>query len=190
MSSAAQITANRANAQLSTGPVTAVGIENCKYNATKHGLTGKQIIGKNEDPALYDAMRAALIGDLQPACELEAMLVEEIAQNFWRLERARRAEAEMLNKLDLTAAITDRAFMNLQRYMTRIERAHTRARKELAALQTLRRKLEAEDLKRRACISYAASLSGRIGSVSQPPPLSALTAETDTMQTLAVGQES
>ncbi len=155
MSSVAQINANRANAALSTGPVTSAGIENCKYNATKHGLTGKQIVIKGEDPAAYDALRSSLIAELKPAGEHEAMLVEEIAQNWWRLERARRTESQMLDRLDLAASMTDRAFLNLQRYMSRIERCHTRARTDLAKLQALRKRDEAEALKAAVIRSFA-----------------------------------
>ncbi len=157
MASVAQITANRANATHSSGPVTPAGIANTKHNATKHGLAGKQIVIKGEDPALYDDLRTKLTAELQPAGELEAMLVEEIAQNWWRLHRARRAESQLLEKLDLITALTDRAFLNLQRYMSRIERCHTKARTDLAKLQALRRTVEADALKAAAIRSFAAS---------------------------------
>ena len=144
MASDAQISANRANSQSSTGPTTPAGIDNCKHNATRHGLTGRQIVVRGEDPAAYDALRSQLIAEHTPASELEAMLVEELAQNFWRLERARRCETQMLDKMDLAAAMSDRAFSNLQRYTARIERNFARARKDLAALQAFRRKVEAK----------------------------------------------
>jgi hypothetical protein len=144
MATASQVEANRANAQLSTGPKTPAGLDAVRHNATRHGLTGKQIVVHGEDPAAYDALRARLLAEHAPASELEAMLVEELAQNFWRLERARRCESQMLQKIDLAAAMSDRGFLNLQRYTARIERSFNRAQKDLAALQAFRRKVEAK----------------------------------------------
>src|ERR671937_140841 len=99
MAFVAQITANRANSQLSTGPKTSAGIENCKFNATRHGLTGKQVVIKGEDPAAYDAERALLYEAYKPASAIEEMLVERIAQSWWKLQRAERIEAELLREL-------------------------------------------------------------------------------------------
>jgi hypothetical protein len=172
MASDAQISANRANSQFSTGPTTPAGIDNCKHNATRHGLTGRQIVVRGEDPAAYDALRSQLIAEHTPASELEAMLVEELAQNFWRLERARRCETQMLENMDLAAAMSDRAFSNLQRYTARIERNFARARKDLAALQDARRKQQAKDNKAATARSFIQSLASRpdprIGSVLSP----------------------
>jgi hypothetical protein len=180
MASASQIEANRANAQLSTGPKTQDGINSTKFNATKHGLTGKQIVVRGENPADYDALRAQLIAEHAPESEIEAMLIEELAQNFWRLERARRCESQMLDKLDLAAAMSDRAFLNLQRYTSRIERSFARAKKDLAALQALRQKRTAKAGRADLANSFAAYLAERrsphIGSVLSPaakPPATA-----------------
>ena len=66
MATSAQITANQQNAQLSTGPKTPQGIAACKHNATRHGLTGKQIVLPGEDPAAYDQVRSALLEEHAP----------------------------------------------------------------------------------------------------------------------------
>ena len=98
MATSAQIAANQQNAKLSTGPRTPQGIENSKHNATRHGLTGKQIVVPGEDAALYDSLRANLLQQYTPATETEAILVDEAAQNYWRLQRARRIEAQVIQK--------------------------------------------------------------------------------------------
>src|SRR5690349_13340048 len=49
--SEARLAANRANAQLSTGPATPAGKAASSQNSFKHGLYSKQIVIKGEDPA-------------------------------------------------------------------------------------------------------------------------------------------
>src|SRR3712207_6685215 len=97
MSSPARIAANRANARKSTGPKTPAGKAAARTNATRHGLAGKQVVINGEDPLAYEALRQDLIRAYQPASAAEDILVEEIAQSFWRLQRARAIEAETFN---------------------------------------------------------------------------------------------
>ena len=160
MATLSQITANRVNAQSSTGPRTPSGIETCKFNATRHGLAGKQIVTKGEDPAAYDRLRAQLIAEHSPVNELEAMLVEEIAQNWWRLQRARRTETAVINKFGELECLTDpearKAFQTITRYLNTIERTWHRACADLAKLQNLRREEEEEQQKAIAFRSWAA----------------------------------
>ena len=58
MASQAQITANRLNAQLSTGPRTPAGKTVAARNSLKHGLTARQQVIKGESPADYELRRA------------------------------------------------------------------------------------------------------------------------------------
>jgi len=48
-----QTEANRANAQLSTGPKTDTGKARARLNATRHGLTGQVMILSTEELAAY-----------------------------------------------------------------------------------------------------------------------------------------
>ncbi len=177
MATISQINANRVNALSSTGPTTAAGIENCKFNATRHGLAGKQVVTKGEDPAEYDELRQQLIHDHAPVNEHEAMLVEEIAQNWWRLQRARRTEAAVINKFGALECITEpearRAFLTITRYLNTIERTWRRACTDLAKLQKLRKEEEEEQTRDEAIRSFAASRPQsspqQIGSASQNP---------------------
>jgi hypothetical protein len=176
MSSPAQIVANRANAQLSTGPHTPAGIENSKYNATRHGLTGKQVVIKGEDPALYDALRQQLLADYAPANQREAMLVEDIAQNYWRLLRARKLEAQVLEKFGELECLLDpeagKAFKTVTRYLNAIERSWRAGTRQLDALQNARRQEAAGQAQHAAFTALLAQRTSRpappIGSVSQP----------------------
>lgn len=162
MSTNAQISANRSNAEHSTGPKTVIGKGVSSRNAIRHGLTGKRVVINGEDPAAYESLRQDLVDSYEPVGAAEAILVEEIAQGFWRLQRARALEAEQFNLacggadpiIGFNSSNGD--FDRLRRYMTSIERAYHRAIEQLQKTQSLRKK----NLNRREAES-------RIGFVSQ-----------------------
>jgi hypothetical protein len=141
MASPAQVRANRENAQRSTGPRTEAGKQATKFNALKHGLAAESLVICGEDPAELDALRAQLRADYSPAGETEAMLVEEIAQCWWRLQRTRSVEARAIDLLP------DRPYDlgPLIRYMTQAERGWHRAITQLRTVQNDRRKRETSD---------------------------------------------
>jgi hypothetical protein len=165
MATTAQTLANRNNAQLSTGPKTTQGIENSKLNATKHGLCGKQIVIQGEDATAYDELRASLIDAYKPVNELEAMLVENIAQSYWRLQRAERIEMQLTTELGELAIFTDDAaskkYALFLRHRTAIERSWRRSMKELEKLIVIRETNAA------ARQSFPVLLPRPIGSVPQ-----------------------
>ena len=117
---------------------------NHKFNATRQGLTGAQFVTNGESAADYDTLRLSLIHENQPASEDEAMLVERISQNYWKLLRAERMEQQLF---DYFAAINEDVFaskryINYMRYRNAIERSWNRGRTELAALKAATRKAE------------------------------------------------
>src|ERR1700756_1913725 len=87
MSSDRQIEANRRNAQRSTGPRTAHGKSRVAFNAVKHGLTGREAVLPHENSGQFDAFCKAVLNDLEPQGALEAVLVEKIVVDLWRLRR-------------------------------------------------------------------------------------------------------
>ena len=89
METPAQIRANRANAQRSSGPRSEAGREITKMNALKHGLAARELVIRDEDPAALDALRADLRAEHAPANQTEALLVEDLAICWWRLQRGR-----------------------------------------------------------------------------------------------------
>lgn len=165
MSSAAQITANLANSRLSTGPITGAGKQTASSNSLKHGLTSKRVVIPGEDPAAFEQLHADMHADWKPATMQEATLVDQITQQAWRLERARRVETasyhSFMPNLQATPKavngriemlLTDpdeamaaafhanaKAFDNLRRYETTIERSYYKAIAELRKLQAERR---------------------------------------------------
>jgi len=87
MSTAAQITANKANAQLSTGPTSSTGKSASSLNALKTGLTGRTVLLPGDDAEAYQSHIAAFNKLHQPIGETEQNLVQSLADTEWRLLR-------------------------------------------------------------------------------------------------------
>lgn len=146
MASPAQLLANRGNAQLSSGPTTEAGKQASSLNATRHGLTGSQIVMPGEDAAEYEQLRRGLRETHNPANDAERLLVDQIVANAWRLMRAQRVETAFLAKLaeesDNPIAAIATAFLErhkdiarMQRYVTAANNAYYKAISELSKLQ-------------------------------------------------------
>jgi hypothetical protein len=97
MASEAKIRANRLNALRSTGPKTARGKAMIWRNAITHGMTSTRVVLFDEVKADFEKFYAGLAQDFAPEGTAECALVERIAMLSWRLRRASRAEAAMLN---------------------------------------------------------------------------------------------
>ena len=92
MATAAQIEANRRNAQKSTGPKTEKGKARAKLNAVTHGMTARTIIPvlPQEDPKeLEDRIQQAITA-MKPRNPLELDLVRRAVRLAGELDRAER----------------------------------------------------------------------------------------------------
>ena len=85
MATMKQIEANRENAKKSSGPRTSEGKERVALNALKHGLLAQRVVLPNEDDSEFATLSLGLEQRLQPAGELEELLVDMIAAGAWRL---------------------------------------------------------------------------------------------------------
>jgi DNA primase len=90
--SEAQLKANRENATHSTGPRTEAGKSRARLNGLRHGLAGQTVVMPYEDRAQYDAFVAQTVESLQPESDAERALATSIADDHWRLNRARVIE--------------------------------------------------------------------------------------------------
>ena len=70
--SEAQLAANRANSQSSTGPKTEQGKLVSSHNALKTGLTGRTIVLPTDDVAAYQSLVALINKKFAPANDIEA----------------------------------------------------------------------------------------------------------------------
>src|ERR1700680_351918 len=92
MTSSAQLEANFANAQKSTGPRTQAGKHRTRLNAYRHGLTGQiQLLTADEHEA-FEKHCAGIRESLEPVGALEIEIAQSIAEDHWRLKRARALE--------------------------------------------------------------------------------------------------
>ncbi len=92
MLSEKQLTANRTNAKLSTGPKTEEGKRRSSLNARRHNLTGQVTAMTEEDRIAHNAFSEALIKAMAPEGALELQLAQRIATDSWRLNRSSAIE--------------------------------------------------------------------------------------------------
>jgi hypothetical protein len=100
MPTPAQIAANIANAQASTGPRTAEGKATSSQNGVKLGLFASRDFVRPEEQQAYADLNAELLRDLAPVGVLERNLVDEIRRAMWRLRRCGDVEANLILRLD------------------------------------------------------------------------------------------
>jgi len=93
--SPAQREAARRNGARSKGPVSAEGKARASRNALRHGLCFPAILFPGEDPAHFEALRAALEAEYAPASPSARLLVERLAVTVWKLARCDRLEARL-----------------------------------------------------------------------------------------------
>jgi hypothetical protein len=156
-----QLEANRANSTLSTGPRTPEGKEIASRNSLKHGLTSQQVVLPWEHPEEFAAVEASITAEYKPATEQETRQLQQVAQNFWRLQRCRRMESQMfinsmyapapgleLDEIDENECLNNifnsggKDFDRLRRYETTIERSYYKSIKVLEDMQKTRRAQE------------------------------------------------
>ena len=97
MATPAQVTANRANAQFSTGPSSVEGRAVSSRNSLKLGLTGKAAIIPGEDPAELESLTAQYLEEFEPVSAVEQHLVQTMIRAIWMQQRCDRIEAAYLN---------------------------------------------------------------------------------------------
>src|SRR5579862_15633 len=79
----------------STGPKTPEGKARCRLNAYRHGLTGQLNILTLDEQQAYDHHSKITLNDLAPGTDFECALAQSIADDLWRLNRARTIESGM-----------------------------------------------------------------------------------------------
>ncbi len=125
--------ANRANAQLSSGPKTPTGKLASSRNSTKHGLASGKLIIAGEDPAEFNSLLIALLNEHQPSGETEELLIQEMAQSHWLAQRAIRLQ----NTCFTEEGVNEKSLSLFLRYFTTHNRAFHKA---LADLQRAAKK--------------------------------------------------
>jgi hypothetical protein len=140
MTSPEKAAANAANAQRSSGPVSAEGKTRSSQNAIRHGLTARKPFIPPERREEFDLLEAALNEECSPQGRLELNAFDQLVFAAWKQQCVRELEGNLLAEgaealFDETKA---KALDRLQRYGAAADRAYTKALKELRALQTER----------------------------------------------------
>ena len=152
--------ANRRNAQGSTGPTSVEGKLKASHNAVRHGFTGQLVMLTPEDQEPHDKFCGDLIGSLQPESVIENQIAHAIAEDFWRTNRLRAAENNILAKACAgsegvveTALLTADAFLKeakqlqlLTLYEQRINRAIQKNMDQLRQVQNERKAERSQQL--------------------------------------------
>ena len=154
MATAAQIAANRANAQKSIGPRTIQGKTASSLNALKHGAAAASVILPGEDAAEYDRIVADYHSDLRPCGAIEEFQVNTIIRADWQRRRLERIENSLYRQLLSEGETPDEIDVNVLRdsptgkllrrvwsQIASLERACQRALTELRRLRRVERDL-------------------------------------------------
>jgi len=174
MISEKQLEANRRNARHSTGPASSAGKERSSRNNLRHGLTGQISVLPTEDREAHDAFCAELVDSFQPETPMEQQLSLAIAEDNWRLNRARAIENNMFalghehERRELQLALADartfqdhaKEFNLLSIYEQRINRTLHRNLQQLQALQTERRKQREREIEEAKLLAQANLING------------------------------
>ncbi len=168
MSSQAQITANQANARLSTGATTIEGKAKSSMNALKTGLTGHTVLLPGDGAELYEAKLLHCVETYTPGGEKETALVQTLADTEWRIARIpgleygiyALARIEFADKFNdqpaelrpgliqsFTYLAYHRQLNNLSIQESRLNRQLDKITKELAARQSQRQQQEQQQEK-------------------------------------------
>jgi hypothetical protein len=162
MSTAAQIAANTANAQHSTGPRTEPGKAASSRNSVVFGLYSGDFVRPGEEQAAA-VLQVALNHELTPVGVLEEILVEEIHRAMWRLRRCGEVESHFAYCLaDGDSYILDpmEAINSTHEKIQRsVDRARSQAHRLLHKSTTELRKLQTERHSRNEIIQPGTDLS-------------------------------
>jgi len=141
MSTEAQRAANKANAQLSTGPTTEEGKAISSQNRRKFGLTGRFVVLPWEKQEEFEDLRARLCAEHQVYSPFEAELIEKMAQHYWVSQRAVLLQESCFD-LEMPLCEQEKQLALYLRYQTTHDRAFERCVKELRTLRKEREKVK------------------------------------------------
>jgi hypothetical protein len=171
--SAEQIAANILNSLKSTGPRTEEGKSRSRLNGMRHGLTGQIHITTDAERAAFETFTKGIIDSLAPGDALESQLSQNIAEDYWRLNRGRAIETNILalgclgedgdfiteHEQNHTALAAARTFMENPNAFRLISLYAQRTNRDIQKNITLLKQIQAErEARRKAELEEAAVL--------------------------------
>jgi hypothetical protein len=160
MATTEQVTANRLNAQQSTGPITEEGAARSSQNSLRHGFTGRSLVLQPGEHAAYQAHVDEYMRDRGPVNYAQTQLVQQLADLDWSVHQMFTEQCNviaLMNDLHVkmkelgdpaaaAAAIAPlgRTLINLSTY----ENRRRKAAKEVEAQLVARQKADDDRLKK------------------------------------------
>jgi hypothetical protein len=142
MATPAQINANRANAQKSTGPRSVEGKSTSRFNALKHGIDAASPVIPGEDPAEYESLAVQYLDEYRPRSASEFFHVDTMLRADWLKRRMEAVEADLFRTImiespdnSLAAVLlaespAAKLLLRIQRQIAAFERTWHRANNE------------------------------------------------------------
>ena len=158
-----------------TGPRTEAGKQRTRLNAYKHGLTGQIHLSTAEEHEAYQKHCQLYLQALEPVGDLEQELAQEIAEDRWRIKRARAIEANIFayGQVGELEEPVSQAFghvktwlsesKNIQLltlYQQRIERSIAKNTAALRVLQAERKAAHQQALEHACLLAQRAAIKG------------------------------
>jgi hypothetical protein len=162
-----------------TGPTTETGKQRSSLNAYKHGLTGQIHVFTPEEHTAFEKHCQSIVEALAPVGALEQQLAQSIAENHWRLNRARAIESstfaftqsmDLVDPADLamlqamshakTWLLQGKNIQLLSLYEQRIQRSIERNMAELRTLRAERVAARQQALEEAVLLSQLAKSKG------------------------------
>ena len=146
---------------------TEAGKQRCSLNALRHGLTGQIVVMPTEELAAYEQFVQSFHDSRKPVGAIEIQLVQSLADDTWRLNRAKAMESnlyalglydhdqsilseneQVCDALAIAAALREqtKALSTLSLHQNRIHRALDRTLEQLKKLQAERKEQEQEEM--------------------------------------------
>src|SRR5713226_8222147 len=138
MATLKQFEANRRNALKSTGPRTPEGKAAVSMNSLRHGLRARTVVLPGENREEFNQLCNDLEVEWHPQSRTEQFYVEQMAVSQWKLIRMEVCEVNTFKDEDGVQAQLPR-LDRLWQSEARMERAYSRAQRELERLQNSRR---------------------------------------------------
>lgn len=185
MSTPAQVAANQANAQLSTGPKSEAGRAASSQNAATHLLTSKTRVALPGEEEAFAAHLKSYLDRYRPVDAPERDCVRVLAEENWRLDRAHAMEKALYeqalfeNPDEPAALVCAQAFLDPKRgiktialYATRIQRDIKKTQAQLDALQSSRKSAYAQAEEEAILLVRRAAAKGETIDLAKdfPPP--------------------
>jgi hypothetical protein len=134
--SPAQLAANRANSQHSTGAKTSEGKQIVSFNAFRHGLAGRFVILPHENECEFKELFHGLQHEHRPSTPTEHLLIESMAQHYWLAQRALNLQQFCFDE----SGVDEKLLALYLRYQTTHDRAFHKCLNDLLKLRAQKRR--------------------------------------------------